>query len=167
MSANSREPHQTRGEKSEPEEVASRLLVASGDPAILLEPVEEELDQMPLLVDVLVEMASSFPALSWWDHRIHSFGAHCGDDGIGVVAFVGDEVLAARGLDERGRFDDVVDVSWREVKVGWITETVHESVDLGCSASARASNTLTLGPPFPPAACWWTLTQVESAILDS
>jgi len=34
-------------------------------------------------------------------------------------------------------------------------------VDLGCSASARASNTLTLSPPFPPAACWWALTQVR------
>src|SRR2546427_9118248 len=89
------------------------------------------------------------------------------DEGVGIIAFVGNEVVATRGLDECGRLDDVVDVSGRQVDVGWITETVHESVDRGCSASARASNTLTLIPPFPPAACWWALTQVESAILDS
>jgi hypothetical protein len=60
-----------------------------------------------------------------------------------------------------------VGVPWREVEVGRITETVHKSVELGCKASARASNTLALGPPFPPAACWWARTQLESAMLDS
>ena len=154
MSANSRKPHQARREKDEPEKVAGRLLVASGDPAILLEAVEEELDQVPLLVDVRVDVTSSFAALARRDDRLHSLGSGRGDDGIGVVSFVGNEVIAACGFDERGRLDDVVDVSRGQVEVGWIAETVHESVDLGGSASARASNTLIFGPPFPPAACW-------------
>jgi hypothetical protein len=47
-----------------------------------------------------------------------------------------------------------VDVPRREMDVEGTTETVHESVDFGRETSARASNTLTLGPPFPPAASW-------------
>jgi hypothetical protein len=47
-----------------------------------------------------------------------------------------------------------VDVARREVDVEGTTETVHESVDFCGETSARASNTLTLGPPFPPAASW-------------
>jgi hypothetical protein len=47
-----------------------------------------------------------------------------------------------------------VDVPRREMDVEGTTETVHESMDLGGETSARASNTLTLGPPFPPAASW-------------
>ena len=167
MSANSCKPHQAGGEENEAEKVSGRLVVASGDPTKLLEPVEEELDEVPLLVEVCIEMAPNFALLAGRDDCLHSLGSDCRDDCVGIVALVGDEVVASRGFDERGRFDDIVDVSRREVEVGWITETVHESVDLGCSASARASNTLTLGPPFPPAACWWALTQVESAILDS
>jgi hypothetical protein len=53
---------------------------------------------------------------------------------------------------------DVVEIAGREVEVDGITETVHESVDFGGKASARASNTLNLGPPFPPAECWCALT---------
>jgi hypothetical protein len=34
-----------------------------------------------------------------------------------------------------------------------VSESIHEGVDLRSETSARASNTLTLGPPFPPAAC--------------
>ncbi len=45
-----------------------------------------------------------------------------------------------------------MDVAGRESDVDRITEPVHESVDLCGKASARASNMLGLGPPFPPAA---------------
>jgi hypothetical protein len=48
------------------------------------------------------------------------------------------------------RLSDVVDVAGSEVDVEGITEPVHESMDLGRETSARASNMLNLGPPFPP-----------------
>jgi hypothetical protein len=51
-----------------------------------------------------------------------------------------------------------VDVAGAEVEVDGIAQSVHDSVDFGGETSARASNTLNLGPPFPPAECWWALT---------
>ena len=148
------QPQQARGQQGEAEEVARRLLVASGHSAKLLESVEEEFDQVALAVEVRVEMALHLPGSVRRDDDLHSLGADGGDHRVGVVSLVGDEVAALRSRDQCGRLDDVVDVAGREVEVCWITETIHESVDLGGKASARASNTLLLGPPFPPAPCW-------------
>jgi hypothetical protein len=72
-----------------------------------------------------------------------------------------------RHFDESRRFGDVVDVSGREMEVDGVTQSVDESVDFGGETSARASNTLILGPPFPPAECWWALTYDPSTIDDS
>jgi hypothetical protein len=49
------------------------------------------------------------------DYDGHPFRFGRGDDGVGVVGFVGDEVLAAGGGDERFPLGDVVDVSGGEV----------------------------------------------------
>ena len=104
-----------------------------------------------------IDLARVLPVRLGWDEYVHPFRFGGRDDFVRVVAFVADEVLAARRFDELRRFDDVVDVAGREVDVGWITETVNESVDLGGEAAARASNTLILDPPFPPAECWCAL----------
>ena len=109
---------------------------------------------MTLFVDVSINGALCCSRCSGRDYWRHSFGFDCFDNCIGVVALVTDEVFALRFFDEDGSFGDVVNVSGGEVDVERITETVNESVDFGGKASARASNTLNLGPPFPPAASW-------------
>lgn len=75
---------------------------------------------------------------------------------VRVVPFVPDEVRPLLGvLNELFGFGDIVNVAGGEMDVDWITESVDESVDFGSKASTRRSNTLMLGPPFPPAASWW------------
>ena len=123
---------------------------------------------MTLLVEVLVDLALDLAIRSRRDQHGHASRFRRVDDVVGVVAFVAEEVAAVGcRLDERRRLDDVVDVSGGQMEVGRITESVHESVDLGGRASARSSNTLALGPPFPPAACWWTRTMEASMIAVS
>ena len=109
---------------------------------------------MPSPVELAAELALVFPIRLRRDHDLHASLLDRVDDSVRVVALVGDEALPLGRRYERGRLADVVDVPRREMDVEGTTETVHESVDLGGDTSARASNTLTLGPPFPPAASW-------------
>ena len=141
----------------------------------MLGPREEILDEVALLVDVLIDLPRAACAVGFGGNDDgHAFGLRGRDESVGVVGFVGDEVSAGarRCLDEalgvgdvgsccleeaRG-FGGVVDVAGAEVEVDGIAQSVHDSVDFGGETSARASNTLNLGPPFPPAECWWALT---------
>jgi len=167
VSSNSREPNPHGSEKNEAKKVDGRFFIARGGPPILLELAEETFHEVPLLVEVEVGYPRVLSVRPWRDDDVHPFGRGSFDNFVGVITFVRDEVLAFCGLDERWGFDNIVDVSGGEVDMGWITETVHESVDFCGKASARASNTLIEGPPFPPAACWWTRTYEASAMLDS
>lgn len=90
-----------------------------------------------------------------WRHRFRLDRLnHC----VRVVGFVGDEILPLCGRDQPRRFDDVVDVSRRDVDVDGVAETINERVDFRCKTAARASNALLFGPPFPPAECWCART---------
>ena len=84
---------------------------------------------MPFFVEEEVCFAGAFSIGFRWNDDVHTLRLGRFDDVVGVVTLVADEVLPARGFDERRGFADVVDVTWAEMDVGWITETVHESVD--------------------------------------
>src|SRR5581483_3417058 len=155
---NSREPYPDRCEKHEAQEVDRGLVVACGDPSVSFDLAEEVLDQVPFLVDVAVDLPGSLAAGGRGNHDPDVLLVEGLYDVVGIVGFVGDEVVTLGPFDERGGFGDVVDVAACEVDVQGITEPVHKSVDFGGKASARASNTLNLSPPFPPAASWWDLT---------
>jgi hypothetical protein len=133
---------------------SSRSLVAGGHTPVPLYLAEEVLDEVPSPVELATELALVSPIRFRRDHDFHASLFDRVDDGVRVVALVGDEAFPLRLRYERNRFADVVDVPRREMDVDGTTETVHESVDFGGETSARASNTLTLGPPFPPAASW-------------
>jgi hypothetical protein len=137
----------------------------------MLRPTEEVLDEVAFFVDVLIDLARTACAVRLGGNDDgQASGLRCGDDGIGVVGFVGDEVpvrvrrcfdeelgvcdVGSRCFEEARGLGDVVDVAGGEVEVDGVTKSVHESVDFGSETSARASNTLNLGPPFPPAECW-------------
>ncbi len=130
------------------------LVVAGSHTPVPLYLAEEVLDEVACPVELATELALVLPIRLWWNYDLHVSPLDLVDDGVGVVALVGDEALALRRRYERRRFADVVDVPRREVDMDGTTETVHESVDFCGETAARASNTLTLGPPFPPAASW-------------
>ncbi len=109
---------------------------------------------MPRPIELAAEPAFLGSILFGRDDDLHVSLLDRMNNSVRVVALVGDEALPLGGRYERRRFGDVVDVPRRDMDVEGTTETVHESVDLSGETSARASNTLTLGPPFPPAASW-------------
>jgi hypothetical protein len=151
-SSNSRQPDPDGCEEYEAQVVGGGLLVSGSDTTVPLELTEEGLDKVALLVEMQVDLAPLRAVRLRGDDRDHLLLFDPRDDVVGVVRFVSDEVLALRFLDENSGFGDVVDVAGRDVDVERITETVNESVDFGGKASARASNTLSVGPPFPPEA---------------
>lgn len=107
---------------------------------------------MAFFVDVGIDLATlGSVSLGRNDHG-HVLGFDGGRDRAGVVAFVGDEIAGAGGLDESGCFGDVVDVAGGQVEVDRVAQSVDEGMDLRSGTASRASNRLILGPPFPPAA---------------
>ena len=73
--------------------------------------------------------------------------------GIGVVAFVGQDVAGAAGAGEQLRRDgDVGDVAGSERQREGAADDVGEDVDFGRLTAARGADRLSLRPPFPPKA---------------
>lgn len=86
------EPNDSGGEVNRAEEVASGLVVASGNAAILLELVEELFNQMARPVQVLVVVARLFAAALGRDHDTLAGVLQGIDDSLlSVVSFVGDD----------------------------------------------------------------------------
>jgi len=138
------------------EEVASGLVIAGGDAAVLLEPGEEVLDEMSSLVQMPVVVA--------WDL---ARAARRNDDGLAgleqwldhanvcVVGLVGNDGIG-RGVLEQdiGPFE-IVGLSGREMKARRIAQRIDRGVDLGAQAPSAASDGLDLWrPPFASALCW-------------
>lgn len=152
MSSKSGKPNPDRGEKDKPEVVDGVLFKTRRDPAVAFDLAEEVFDEVPLFVSVAIERSLHFSVCFRGDDDVHPPFLDGFDNPIGVVAFVCNEVLSVGLFDEGFCFGDIVNVARTEVDVDGVTETVHECMDFGGKASARASNTLNLGPPFPPAA---------------
>lgn len=160
----SREPHAGAREVYETREAARGLVVAGGEAAVLLEAVLEDLDEVTLLEDVPVVGGLRLPRGVGADDGGHVALGKLVADPFRVVGGVGKEHGPLRVLDQRAGDRGLVRLTCRELDVERQTESIHESVDLGGEASARAANGVVVDPPFPPAACWWLRTMVASAI---
>lgn len=149
------EPNANGGDHNEAEKIDGCFLVAGSDAPKMLQPAEEILYEMPLFVEMKINVPTRGAAGIVRNDRGHPFGFDGSDDGVGVVAFVRDEVAPFGRFDELRSFADVRTVAGSEMEMDGVAQGVDQRVDFGGEASARASNTLILGPPFPPAECWW------------
>ncbi len=93
-------------------------------------------------------------------HRFDMF-----DDGVRVIAFVGQHRLGSSLAQQGEGLGAVVDVSTREEKAQRLAELIAEQMNLGGQTSSGTPQSL-VRPPFlrPVAACWWARTMVESNI---
>ena len=85
------------------EEVSAELVVSGGDAAEILEAAEGVFDQMTLLVAGFVVSDFAFAIGPARDHRNGSGFAKAFAQGVGVIAFVGDQISQADGP-----FDQIV-----------------------------------------------------------
>ena len=96
------EPYTNRGEEHEAEEIGRSFLVARRDPSVTLDLAEEVLDEVALLVKMTVNISFHCAVGLRRNDGRHGLLLDRFDDFVGVIAFVGDEVLSLGLLDELG-----------------------------------------------------------------
>ena len=127
------------------------LVVSRGDAPPILKPTEATFDDVAVLVGLLV-MADFLLAVGF--ARYDSLDAVFfkeGSDRIGVIGFVGEELLDA--WDQAHTFfghHTIGGVSGREDEGPGPAEFVDDRVDLAVATAFRNTDRLKIGPPFPP-----------------
>ena len=102
------------------------------------------------------------------NHGPHAELFHTRPDRVRVVARVCEDfgpsgVVAEDGFCQRG----FVLLARRDFDVERPPFRVDECVDLRGEATSRATQSIALDPPFPPAASWWARTIDESMMTPS
>ena len=81
--------------------------------------------------------------------------SHQVDDGLGVVAAIGDERASRRQSLEQGGHGGLVGcLAGGEHDPQRQAVLVHDGVDLGAQSSTRTADGVIRAPFLPPAACW-------------
>ena len=122
----------------------------------MLELVEEALDEVALFVQLGVVGPGVDAVALGRDHWLGAPGNDVGEQLVGIVGLVGQDVLGFEALDQLAGSDQVVFLARTAQKARWLAACVGGDVDLGAQAAARAAQTLGIRPPFlrrAPAAC--------------
>jgi hypothetical protein len=136
-------------------EVGFVFLVSRGEAAEVFEAREAAFDAIALFVEVFVVLALLLAVTFGRDDGNRAHGGHMLDDGIGVVAFVGQH-MADLPLSQQGDgLGAVVDLSGGHGEVYRQSLFVGQQMDLGGQPSSGAPQSLVRSPFLRPvAACW-------------
>lgn len=146
--------------------VRRAFLVASGDPAILLELVEQPFHPVPLAIRRLVEARRTPLVLLARNHRPNATPPQRCPHGVAAVPLVADQPQGAQprspttGSFDRSPFRQgrqrllVVPLPSGQDEDDRLALALGPDVDLGAEAAPRATERFGLWvPPFAPAAC--------------
>ena len=135
-------------------EVARGFFVAGRDAAELFDEIEEALNEIAFGVEGEVAISRDLAIRFWRDDRLDGSHFKALDEGVGVVALVAEEGLGLHFGGEGFSLGDVMDLSAREAERQWVAQSVHDHMDLGGRAAARAAYRL-VETPFlrVPALC--------------
>ena len=132
-------------------EVLGELVVSRGDASPILEPAEATFDDVAVLVGLLVMadflLAVGFTRNDGLDASLFKEGS----DGIGVIGFIGEELLDAG--DQAHTFfghHAIGGVARCKDKGPGPAEFVDDRVDFAVATPFRNTDRLKFGPPFPP-----------------
>ena len=129
--------------------------VARSDAPPLLDVQKGILDKMPLFVEMSIIVTLHCPVLSRWYHRLHALLLGQRDDGVAVVAFVGDQMLGTQTLNEFMSQATVRSGSFCSKDSDRHTMRIHGQMYLGVEPPfVIAMPSL---PPRAPVACGCTL----------
>lgn len=147
-------PQACRDDVDEAEIARGGLVVSGRQSAGVLELVEAALDAVPEGVDVVVDRDLNFSPASRRDDGGAAVGLGVRADAVGVVALVGDQHLWRGRV---GVHHEVVALVVRDFPAGDLGGDreafgVGAEMDFGREATFRAAKTLSLSPPFAPAA---------------
>jgi hypothetical protein len=125
----------------------------------VFELAEEALDEIALSIDSRIDGTPDDAAGAAWNA---GFGAGARDefeDGVTVIASVGDHGDGRGQASEQLRDEGHVrSLAGRQEEPYRQTILVHHGVDFGAQSSTRTANGVIRAPFFPPAACWWART---------
>ena len=150
------EPDERGGEVNAGQEASCGLVVAGGNGPELLELGEEVLDQMPGLVEVLVEGARCLAGLARGDDgRLAGFGQRLQHPLVGIEGLVGNEGVRFQPGQKGIRSGQIVLLTASEMKAGRIAKRIDGGVDLRAQAAAAAPDRLAGAAAFlaAPALC--------------
>ena len=114
--------------------------------------MEEDLDEVPMPVQLRVVAPYSSTRGIGWDDVVHTVAADGSTDVASIVAGIRDASLALRVLDERRSHGRFVLLSRSQRDVERSPLEIYDRVELGRKTSTRASQSIVSEPPFPPAA---------------
>ena len=136
-------------------EIACCGFVVSGCQAPgVLEFVEAALDAVSESVDVVIDRGLDLSPVTHWNDRDAAVGFSVLTDAVGVIALVGDENLWFQCLRIH---HEIVALVIRDFPAGDFRRNrkpfgVGTEMNFGREATLRAAKTLSLSPPFAPAA---------------
>jgi len=148
------------------EEGSGELVVACGDGAVDLEMADHALDAVAFAVEPLVPADRRLAVGSRRDDGADAGVAQGLADGVAVVALVGDQIGRARF----GERDDVFErravgrFAAGEVEDEREAPGITETMNFTGEPAPRAAKSLSVSPPFAPAAEAWPRTVVESML---
>ena len=135
------------------EEIASELVVSSGDASKVLEAAKAAFNDVSALVGPLAERMEDDAVRFVGNDRLCAEVDNLGAQFVAVIAFVGKESLHSRSERQHVRRSDNVGVlAGGEVKDDGPAAWIAQAMDFGRAPAARAADGLILFPPFPPEA---------------
>src|SRR5438309_656916 len=115
----------------EPQEVATRLVVPGRHPAILLDPVDETLRQIPLLIEMLVVLSLENPILLRRDHRLRPTRLDRRDEFIPVIPLIRDHRTGIMTRNQSLALVDVRLLAPGQDELDGVPQAVYGDVQLG------------------------------------
>lgn len=150
----SSEPEASGRQRDRGKEVARELFEARGDAPEVLELVEVAFDEVSLAVDAAADRTLNEPAPRRWNVGLCAARADEIEQGVGVVAAVGDHVAAFQPGEQLRSGIEIVGLSGRQNEAHRQAVLINEGIDLGAQSATRTADGVILAPFFPPAACW-------------
>ncbi len=105
-------------------------------PSVVFQESESALAFVTFFVKFCVVFAVHDSVAFWWNHCNCSLRLNMRDDGVGVVAFIGEQCLKFQPFDQRNRLAAVGFLAAGEYKSEWVSEGIAHAVNFGTEASA-------------------------------
>ena len=134
-------PNDSRCKMNSAEEIASGLVVARGNAAVLPEPAEKVLDQMAGFVQMRVVWARLLARAARWNHDILArFEQRLDDTSLCMVGLVGDHNLSCSVPEQHVGTLQIVGLAGRQVKIRRIAQRIDRGANLGAQPSSAEPN---------------------------
>jgi hypothetical protein len=123
-------------------------VVSGGDAAEVLEAAESAFDKVPALIGGAVERMVALSRWIVWDHGRRASGEQEAAQRVAIISGVGCRAARGRRLaHQRHGGASIAKLARRDGKRYWPALAVHQGMDFGGAAAARAAYGLGESPP--------------------